>query len=121
VSSQPFAQFCSVGNGTGVASNTNLPAANNIVVNCVPAVPVGVTVAGLVTGRTVTLTNNGGDAILLAANGAFNFPSALLNGIAYNVQVTTQPSGQTCNIVNGTGTAVLSTPATPINVLINCI
>lgn len=121
VSGQPFAQNCTVQNGTGVADNTNLPAANNIVVNCVTAVPVGVTLAGLVSGRTVTLTNNGGDTIILSANGAFNFPTALLNGAAYNVQISTQPSGQTCSVSAGTGSAVLSTPATPINVLVNCI
>lgn len=121
VASQPFAQSCSVVNGTGVADNTNLPAANNIVVNCVAAVPVGLTVAGLTTGRTVTLTNNGGDAVVISANGAFNFPTALLNGATYNVQISTQPTGQTCSVTNGTGTAVLSTPATPINALINCI
>jgi len=121
VAAQPFAQNCTVVNGTGTADNTNLPAANNIVVNCVAAVPVGLTLSGLVTGRTVTLTNNGGDTITLAANGTANFPTALLNGASYNVQISTQPSGQTCNISAGTGTAVLSNPATPINVLVNCI
>ena len=63
-------------------------------------------VGGSVTGLagTVTLQNNGGDALPVSANGPFTFPTALNNGAAYNVTVLTQPASQVCTVTNGTGT-----------------
>lgn len=121
VISQPAAQVCSVLNGKGTADNTNLAAAKNVVVNCVAGVPVGVTLAGLKTGLFLTLSNNGSDPLSMTAVGTGTFNKSLLNGQPYAITITTQPVGQTCTVTNGTGTAVLSTPATPINVAINCI
>src|SRR3989339_1333962 len=59
--------------------------------------PANYTVGGTVSGLsgTVVLTNNGGDDLTLTANGAFTFATAVADGGSYNVQVKTQPSGQT--------------------------
>jgi hypothetical protein len=121
VTSQPAAQVCSVLNGKGTADNTNLASATNVAVYCVPGVPVGVTLAGLKTGLFISLSNNANDPLNMFANGALTFNKSLLNGGAYAVTIVTQPVGQTCTVTNGTGTAVLGTPVTAINVAINCV
>jgi uncharacterized repeat protein (TIGR03803 family) len=63
---------------------------------------VGGTVSGL-TG-TVILQINGGSSLSVATNGTFTFPSAFQRGAAYAVTVQTQPSGQTCAVLHGSGT-----------------
>jgi len=62
---------------------------------------IGGTVSGL-TG-TVTLNDNGGDALSLTANGAFTFPTPVLTGSPYNVTVTSTSAGLTCAVSNGSG------------------
>lgn len=118
---QPTAQFCSVANGTGVANNANLPAAANIAVTCVPAVAIAGTISGLRAGSAVVLTNNATEDVTLSTNTTFAFNTSLLNDAPYDVRVKTQPTGQTCNVTNGAGRAILTTPATPTNILVNCI
>jgi uncharacterized delta-60 repeat protein len=80
--------------------------------NCVPeetnadeetaSYSVGGSVSGL--NGTVVLTNNGGDDLTITADGSFTFASSVADGGAYNVQVKTQPSGQTCTPGSNTGT-----------------
>ena len=65
---------------------------------------IGGTVSGLITGRSVTLLDNGGNGLKVAKNGAFTFTTALAAGAAYKVTVGTQPSGETCTITDGSGT-----------------
>lgn len=65
---------------------------------------IGGSISGL-TG-TVVLQNNGGDSLILMANGAFTFSDLVLNGNGYNVTVLTQPTGQTCTVSDGVGTAI---------------
>jgi hypothetical protein len=71
--------------------------------------PVGVTVGGSITGLTASglqLQNNGADTLSLAANTtSFTFATEIASGAAYAVTVKTQPSGQSCAVTNGTGTA----------------
>lgn len=64
------------------------------------------TVGGSISGLTgsVTLQNNGADNLVSNANGGFTFATALSDGSAYAVTVSTQPTGQTCTISNGSGT-----------------
>ena len=68
------------------------------------AYSVGGTVSGL-TGTGLVL-DNGGDALSVAANGAFTFPKKLATGASYAVTVKTQPGTpkQTCAVTNGAGT-----------------
>ncbi len=53
---------------------------------------------------TVVLQING-NAVTRTANGAFSFSARLITGTSYQVSVQTQPSGQTCTVANGSGTA----------------
>ena len=78
------------------------------------------TVGGSVTGLTGTglvLQNNGGDNRAVTANGAFTFATSVGAGSPYNVTVFTQPTGQTCTVINGSGTA----NADVTNVAVNCV
>ena len=64
---------------------------------------IGGSLIGLDSGAGVVLQNNGGDDLSLTGNGAFAFAGRQTSGSAYNVTVLTQPTGQVCEIVNGTG------------------
>src|SRR2546426_6249673 len=78
---------------------------------------VGGTVSGL-TGTGPVLQNNGGDNLAISANGPFTFSIPLQQQhAAYSVTVLTQPSGQSCTVANGTGTA----SANVTNVAVNCV
>jgi 6-phosphogluconolactonase (cycloisomerase 2 family) len=65
---------------------------------------IGGTVSGL-TGTGLVLQDNGGDNLSVSQNGAFTFATKINSGAAYSVTVMTQPSGQTCTVANGSGTA----------------
>ncbi len=79
---------------------------------------VGGTVSGLTGGSVVTLKNNGGDALPVAANGAFTFATPMTFGSSYAVTVGTQPAAQTCTVTNGTGSNIA---AAVNNVQIACV
>jgi ELWxxDGT repeat protein len=80
--------------------------------NCVPEDPnaddetasysIGGNVSGLI--GTVVLTNNGGDDLTITADGSFTFATQVADGGEYNVQVKTNPAGQTCTPASNTGT-----------------
>lgn len=65
---------------------------------------VGGTVTGLASGQSAVLQNNGGDDLTVSTDGGFQFATALSTGSSYAVTVKTQPTGQTCQVSNGTGT-----------------
>jgi len=66
------------------------------------------TVGGTVTGLTgaLALQDNSGDKLTISADGAFTFGAALTDRTGYNVTVATQPSGQTCTVLHGSGTVL---------------
>lgn len=64
---------------------------------------VGGTLSGL-SGGSVTLQNNGGDDLVVGANGAFTFGTPLQDTLGYAVTVSAQPAGQTCSVSSGSGT-----------------
>jgi hypothetical protein len=102
VSVQPTGGTCTVtkGSGTVVASNVT-----TVVVTCKSAThTIGGTVAGLNTGASVTLLDNGTDSLAVTANGKFTFKTAVVSGAAYNVTVSVQPVGETCTVTGGSGT-----------------
>lgn len=68
----------------------------------VPTYAIGGTVGGL-TGE-LTLQNNGGDDLLIAADGEFAFAAPIEDGSTYNVTVSVQPAGQECSVEGGEGT-----------------
>jgi 6-phosphogluconolactonase (cycloisomerase 2 family) len=80
----------------------------------------GVTIGGTVSGLTGTglvLQDNGGDNLSVTQNGSFTFKTAVASGKPYAVTVLTQPTGQTCTVANGTGTAGSSNVT---NVTVSC-
>ena len=76
---------------------------------------IGGTVSGL-SGTGLVLQNNGGDNLTVNSNGAFTFATKVNSGAAYAVTVATQPSGQTCTVATGSGTAT----ANVTNVAVTC-
>jgi hypothetical protein len=79
---------------------------------------VGGTVNGLV-GSAMVLRLNGGNPLLIGANGSFVFAQALDDLSAYAVTIAQQPTApaQVCTITNGSGTLAGSDIT---NVVINC-
>jgi N-acetylneuraminic acid mutarotase len=83
--------------------------------------PTTFTIGGMVTnlaGTGLVLQDNGGNNFPVAANGSFTFTTAVANGGAYSVTVSTQPSSpaQFCGVVNGSGAA----SANVTSVIVNC-
>lgn len=113
---QPATQACTVSTGTGTVSGANV---TNVAVTCTDAVVYTYNVGGNVSGLSgsVALQNNGKDNLVVLANGSFVFPAPVANNGAYLVTVLTQPTGQLCLVVNGSG-AVVSGNVT--NVSVNC-
>ena len=116
VSTQPSGQTCTVANGSGTASAN----VTNIAIACVTTAPgtvtIGGTVSGLAASTSVVLQNNGGSNLTVSADGNFTFATAINSGAAYAVTVLTQPSGQTCTVASGSGTA----SANVTNVAVTC-
>jgi Galactose oxidase, central domain len=105
VKTQPTgpAQNCSVTNATGTA----LANVNNVQVTCGNIFPIGGTVSGLV-GTGMVLQDNAADNLTISGTGSvsFTFATPVAAGANYAVTILTQPSnpGQTCTVLNGTGT-----------------
>ena len=64
---------------------------------------VGGTVTGMNSGQSVTLQNNGGDALTVTGNTSFTFATSLVELTKFTVTVLTQPAGQTCVVTRGVG------------------
>lgn len=102
VQSQPATQTCTVSNGSGTITNTNV---TNVIVNCSTNTrTVGSSVSGLATSQFVVLQNNGSDNLTVNSNGSFTFSTPIAQGATYNVAIQTQPATQTCTVTNGSGT-----------------
>ncbi len=76
---------------------------------------VGGDVGGL--SGTLVLANNGANNKTITSNGVFTFSTSVGSGQGYNVSVVTQPSGQTCSVANGSGTAT----GRVSNVAVTCV
>ncbi len=104
VSTQPSGQTCVVNNGSGIISTANI---TDVAVTCTDNPEPLYTINGTASGlgpNSVTLQNNATDNLVVSANGAFVFATALQDGSTYDVTVLTQPMGQTCDVTNGFGT-----------------
>ncbi|ATB32182.1 beta strand repeat-containing protein [Melittangium boletus] len=113
VSAQPTGQHCTVANGSGTNLSANV---TNVAVTCANLYTVGGTVTGLSSGKTLVLTNNGGNDLSVAGGSTtFTFTTGLLSGAAYAVAVKTQPVGLNCTVANGSGT-VASANVTTVSV-----
>jgi len=76
---------------------------------------IGGTVTGLI--GSVVLQDNNGDNLTVAANGAFTFATKITSGSPYNVTVLTQPTGLTCLVAGGSGTATTTVSSVGVNCL----
>lgn len=80
---------------------------------------VGGTVAGLASGVSLTLQDNGTDSLGISSNGSFAFSTQLATGASYNVAVSAQPIGQNCTVANGSGTVDAVDNVT--NIVVACV
>jgi hypothetical protein len=109
------AQQCAVTNGTGTVGAANVTA---VTVTCTtPSFTISGTLAGLGTGAQIVLRDNGGDDVVVKANGAFQFATKVAAGKPYAVTVAMQPTGQACTVAGGTGTVVSGDVS---SILVNC-
>ncbi|CAN7390422.1 FG-GAP repeat protein [Acidovorax sp. LjRoot194] len=76
---------------------------------------VGGQLSGLGTGKTVVIADASGPSASLSTNGSYSL--RLAAGTVYSLRVQAQPTGQTCNLTNGSGTAT----ADVNNVTMTCL
>jgi uncharacterized repeat protein (TIGR03803 family) len=77
---------------------------------------VGGMVSGLDANESVTLLDNGGDAVNVSSDGAFTFPTQLAAGTGYAVTVQQHTPGIACSIADGSGTVASSN----VTVAVSC-
>jgi hypothetical protein len=110
VSTQPTSpsQTCTVTYGSGTA-NANV---GNIQITCsTGTLSIGGTVSGLATeGSGLVLQDDGGDNLVVRANGTFTFPTLIPSGGSYSATILSQPTGpnQTCTVTGGSGTTTVN-------------
>jgi alpha-tubulin suppressor-like RCC1 family protein len=99
VSGKPTEQNCPISNSQGT-----LTGVVNATIGCTdaPTFSVGGSVTGL--NGSVVLINNGADQVSVDENTNYTFSGELLQGQGYNVEVLTQPEGQTCVVSDNVGT-----------------
>lgn len=114
VLNQPSGQSCTVSNGTGTITSSNI---SNVSISCSNLQYY--TVSGTITGLsgTVILQNNGADNLSLTTNGSFNFGTSIIDGSTYSVTVSSQPTNKNCVITNPSGTI---SSANVSNITITC-
>lgn len=97
-------------------SQLSLPGCNtDTCVTC--TAEVGGTISGLGPNESLTLLNNGGDALSISDDGAFTFSVSQVAGSTYDVTVRSHTPGIACAVSNGSGTIGLSNPA---SVAVSC-
>jgi hypothetical protein len=107
VATQPNGQTCSVSGGSGTA-NANVA---NVGVTCSASSSSTYTIGGTAQGVAMysssgmVLQDNGGNDLTVTSDGAFTFSEPVNSGAAYDVMVKTQPTGETCTVTGGMGTA----------------
>jgi large repetitive protein len=118
VTNQPTnpTQTCVVGGGSGTVAGADVTA---VTVSCTTnTYAIGGLATGLL-GSGLTLQDEGGDDLVVNANGSFTFATPVPSGGNYLVTIKTQPSGptQTCALAGASGT-VGAAPVTSVTV--NC-
>ncbi len=106
--------FSGSGFGTMAASNIT-----NLNVSCTPKT---YTIMGAVSGLSGFVTvQNGADTKTVGTNSTFAFPTAVAFGSSYSVTVSTQPTTQSCVVVNGSGTMGAASPTVAIACMNNYV
>ncbi len=100
IATQPSGETCSVSAGSGTVSGN----VTNVAVTCTPLYTIGGTVSGL-TASGLVLQLNGQYTLSVPANASsYTFSQTLNTGTAYQVTISTQPTGETCSVSGGSGT-----------------
>ncbi len=109
----PASQTCVVSNASGTVTVTPV---TNVDINCTTNT---FHVSGSSTGvnGTITLTDNGSDAITQSASGPFMFPTPVASGSPYAVAVSQTPLMLGCTVAHASGTI---TTADVTNVAVSC-
>jgi uncharacterized repeat protein (TIGR03803 family) len=112
--SSPTGLTCTVMNGGGTMGAANV---TNIAVTCSDrSFALGGTITGLTQGGLV-LTDGSSALLVIPGSTTFTMNDPVAFTSPYNVQVQTQPTGETCSVSNGSG----SMPANAVtNVAVNC-
>jgi 6-phosphogluconolactonase (cycloisomerase 2 family) len=110
VGTKPTGDTCTVSGGTGAGVTGNITNAN--IVCSTNTFTIGGTVTGLATGQQVTLADNGGDSLVVNANGAYTFHTPVAFSGNAIVTVGTQPTGQTCSVTGGMNSGVTANVTT---------
>jgi uncharacterized repeat protein (TIGR03803 family) len=104
VQTQPTGATCSVTNGSGTISTSNVV---NVAVNCAASTfTIGGTISGLSVSGLVLLNNNGGATPIAANATQFVLESPVTYGGSYLITVQTPAGGEACQISQGSGTNV---------------
>jgi hypothetical protein len=112
VLTQPTGETCAVSGGTGTITGNVTSVGLTCTVN---TYSIGGTVAGL-SASGLVLQDNGGDNLAVASGShSFTFTSKLNSGATYAVTVLTQPTGETCAVSGGTGTATADVTSVSIS------
>jgi hypothetical protein len=114
VQAQPAGEACSVANGTGTMAAANV---TNVAVTCLAS---DYTLSGTIQGLTSSglVLANGGATVSPGVNAqSFTFGAVLTVGSKYAVSVQMQPTGLTCSVANGSGTAGAANVS---NVVVTC-
>ena len=116
VLSHPESQSCSVADGTGTISLTNI---SNVTVTCaINTFTIGGTVTGL--SGSIALKDNNADNLSITANGRFTFPTTVAHGSPYAVTISAQPAGQSCTVTGSSFGSNKIATANITNVVVNC-
>jgi N-acetylneuraminic acid mutarotase len=116
--SSPAGENCTVSSGSGTIASSNVLAT----INCTPIdYSIGGSVSGLITGRTITLEDNGGNATPVSGpvsgSVGFTFSTGVASGSNYTVSISAQPVGQSCSLTNSSG---IVAAANVTNVGVSC-
>ncbi|PKN56178.1 MAG: hypothetical protein CVU56_17485 [Deltaproteobacteria bacterium HGW-Deltaproteobacteria-14] len=111
VTRQPAGQVCAVQGGSGQVYS----GAVGVVVTCrsVAMVALQVDVSGVAGGGLVLIERTSGRTIAVAANGRVAFPGQFMEGVGYDIAVSSQPGdpAQLCQVTGG-GAGAVGTTAT---------
>ena len=105
VGTQPVGQLCTVSNGSGSGVVVDV---STVLVRCSAGFTLSGTVEGLAPGNQLQLLNEGRKALDVFSDGRFALPDRIPFEGNYAVTIGKQPTNQTCEVFNGTGSRVLA-------------
>jgi hypothetical protein len=117
VQQQPVAQTCTVTSGSGQIDASG-DEVDSVVVSCAYSAVLSGNVEGLASGTSLSLSD-GVATQTVSANGGFAFTDGIAPGATYTLSVSSQPSGQTCVVIHGSGT-IDATGDDVTNIVVNC-